>query len=129
MSADLALPIEILGGALVRDEDGVALSSRNAYLTPEQRLRARSLSASLRALRAAFDQGERDVPTLLQLARAQLQVDRLDYLEIVDAASLAPLSVVDRPARALIAAWVGSPRLLDNIALNNSALDPTALDG
>lgn len=120
MVADLAMPIEVLGGALVRDEDGLALSSRNAYLSPEERARALALVRALRALAAAVAVGEREVATLTALGRETLGaagVDRVDYLEVVDPDTLTPLQVVDRPARALVAAWVGRTRLLDNLAL------------
>lgn len=115
MTSDLALPVEVLGGALVRDDDGLALSSRNIYLSPEERRRALSLSASLRAMAEAVRGGERSVANLRALA--SLDVDRLDYLEVVDADSLQPLTTVDRPARALVAAFVGRTRLIDNVAL------------
>lgn len=117
MVRDLALPVEILGGPLVRDEDGVALSSRNAYLDPEARRRARSLSATLHRLAERVADGQRDLPALLALGRAGLDVDRVDYLEIVDPQTLAPLTALDRPARALVAAFIGGTRLIDNIAL------------
>ena len=114
MVRDLAMPIEIVGGPLVRDRDGIALSSRNKYLGPQDRQRALSLSRALRAMR---DSGLREVPALVELGRSVLDVDRLDYLEVRDAENLQPLQVVDRPARALVAAVVGKPRLLDNLAL------------
>ncbi|MCK6508072.1 pantoate--beta-alanine ligase [Myxococcota bacterium] len=117
MVRDLALPVEILGGPLVRDEDGVALSSRNAYLSPDERARARSLVGALRGMQAAVAGGERDVDALRAQALAHLEADRVDYLEVVDPDSLAPLQRVDGPARALVAAFVGRTRLIDNLAL------------
>jgi pantoate--beta-alanine ligase len=119
MVADLALPVEVVPGPLVRDADGMALSSRNKYLSPEERVRARSLSRSLFGIAAAAEAGERDVARLL--AGAALDVDRTDYLQIVDAASLQPLEVLDRPARGVVAAWVGRTRLLDNVPLGPAA--------
>lgn len=117
MTLDLGLPVRVLGGALVRDDDGLALSSRNVYLSAEARARALSLPAALRAMAVAAQAGEQDVAALRALGEAQLRVDRLDYLEVVDAASLQPLERLDRPARALVAAFVGRTRLLDNVAL------------
>lgn len=118
MTRDLALPVEIVGGPLVRDADGVALSSRNAYLTPEQRRRARSLHQALHAMQqAAAAAGEVEVEALRALGRQRLDADRLDYLEVVDATSLAPVDRVQAPARALIAAYYGCTRLIDNVAL------------
>ncbi len=115
MVADLALPVEIVGGPIVRDEGGLALSSRNAYLSDPDRRRARTLRAALRALQAAYDAGERDVDALRAVARACVDADRLDYLEVVDAASLRALHRVEGPARALIAAFYGATRLIDNV--------------
>lgn len=117
MTRDLALPVEVLGAPLVRDADGVALSSRNKYLDPAQRKRARSLHRALFALRDAAASGTKDARTLLALAAEQLEVDRLDYLELVDPDSLQPLDEVSGPARALVAAFVSSTRLIDNVAV------------
>jgi len=114
MTSDLGLPIDVVGAPLIRDHDGIALSSRNAYLSPQERQRALSLS---RALRTMAESGERDVAALLSLGRACLDVDQLDYLEVLDADSLEPLEVVDRPARAFVAARLGKTRLIDNWAL------------
>ena len=115
LTRDLALPVEIVGGPLVRDTDGVALSSRNAYLSPDERQRARTLSAGLFALQAAAAAGERRAEVLLSTAAARFAVDRLDYLELRAADDLSPLATLDRPARALVAAFVGRTRLLDNV--------------
>ena len=117
MVSDLALPIEIIGAPLIRDADGLALSSRNTYLSPDDRRRALSLSRALRALVAQAAAGRADRGDLLAAAQAELEVDRLDYLELVDPDSLAPLPVLDRPARALVAAFVGRTRLIDNLAV------------
>ena len=117
MVRDLAMPVEIVGGALVRDDDGIALSSRNKYLRPEDRVRARSLHRALFAMQEACREGERDAEALLARGREVVDCDRLDYLDIRDAETLAPVARVERPARALIAAVVGRPRLLDNVGL------------
>jgi pantoate--beta-alanine ligase len=117
MTADLALPIEVLGGALVRDHDGLALSSRNVYLSAEERRRALSIPRALAQLQAEVAAGQRDCAALIAAAVARLEVDRLDYLEIREAQDLQLLAELDRPARALLAAHVGRTRLLDNVAL------------
>lgn len=117
MVTDLALPIEIVGGPLVRDDDGVALSSRNAYLSADERRRARTLSQALFSVRDAVARGERRAPRLLAAAHAQIDCDALDYLEIRDAESLASLDTVDRPARIFGAARYRGTRLIDNVAL------------
>ncbi|MDP6935320.1 MAG: pantoate--beta-alanine ligase [Myxococcota bacterium] len=112
MVRDLAMPIEIVGAPLVRDADGLALSSRNAYLSDTDRTRALSLNRALRAMR---DCGKKDVAQVLALGRSILDVDRVDYLSVVDAENLEPKAIVDGSARALVAAWVGGTRLIDNI--------------
>ena len=117
MVADLAMPIEILGVPTVREPDGLAMSSRNAYLSPAERARALSISRALFAVRDHAAAGIRDAAALLADARAALDVDRLDYLELCDAATLAPLATIDRPAVLLVAAFVGRTRLIDNVQL------------
>jgi pantoate--beta-alanine ligase len=115
---DLALPVDVVAGALVRDADGLALSSRNVYLSADERRRALSLPRALHAMRQRYSAGEHDALVLRESALQELMVDRLDYLEVVDVDTLQPLTRVDRPARALIAAWVGKTRLIDNVALS-----------
>ena len=117
MVRDLAMPIEILGGPLVRDDDGLALSSRNAYLSAEERARGLSLHQALFAMREGAAAGEREISRLRALGISKIKADTLDYLEVVDAASLLPLQVLDRPARALVAGRFGRTRLLDNVEL------------
>ncbi|MBN1336221.1 MAG: pantoate--beta-alanine ligase [Deltaproteobacteria bacterium] len=115
MAEDLHPGVEVVAGPLVRDDDGLALSSRNRYLSAADRVRALSLHRALRAIR---DSREPSVPALLEEGRSLLEVDRLDYIAIVDPWSLAPLERVDRPARALVAAFVGNTRLIDNVAVD-----------
>jgi len=115
MTRDVALPVEIVPGALIRDADRLALSSRNKYLSAEQRVRGLSLHRALFAMAAAYDAGRLDAADLLAVGRSELTVDRLDYLELVDAVSLQPIERVERPARALVAAFFGSTRLIDNV--------------
>lgn len=118
MVRDLALPVRIVPGPLVRDGDGVALSSRNKYLSPEERGRATSLHRALFAMRDAAGDGERRPGVLLALGRAAIDSDRIDYLELVDAASLEPLTGPGGAgARAVVAAYYGATRLLDNVEL------------
>lgn len=117
MVTDLAMPVRIVPGPLIRDADGLALSSRNKYLSPSERERALSLHRALHTMAAAVASGEADVAALLALGRGLVDSDGVDYLEIVDADDLTPLTVVDRPARAVLAAYVGRTRLLDNVPL------------
>ena len=110
MTRDLALPVEIVPGPLVRDDDGVALSSRNVYLSPEQRGRARSLHRAVALLRS----GSPDAATRVARGRDIIESDCIDYLCIVDPLTLEAVTTIDRPCRALVVARYGSVRLLDN---------------
>jgi pantoate--beta-alanine ligase len=118
MTRDLDLGVEIVGMPIVREPEGLAMSSRNAYLSPDDRRRALSLSRALAAARAAFAVGERDASTLIARARQVLDAEagiRLDYLELRDADSLRPLDgAVVQNAVLAVAAFVGSTRLIDN---------------
>lgn len=118
MVTDLAIDTTIVGCPLVRDAHGLALSSRNQYLSDDERRRAVSLSQALFAIRTAAPQ-QRDVARLRDLAARTIDADRLEYLEVVDAASLEPLETLTpgRPARALVAAHYGPTRLIDNVAV------------
>ena len=118
---DLHLPVEVSGCPLIRDSDGVALSSRNAYLDAAQRTQARALSQALFAAAAAHKNGERRSAALLDVARRILDAEsdlRLDYLELRDAESLhAVPKVLLAPAVLLVAGFVGRTRLIDNLVL------------
>jgi len=115
MTRDLALPVDIIGGPLVRDSDGLALSSRNKYLGAPDRERALSLHRALFSMARAYEAGTEDTERLLEIGRQALSVDGLDYLQIVDAMTLQPVSRVSRPSRAMVAAFVGRTRLIDNL--------------
>jgi len=119
MVRDLDLDVEIGGMPIVRESDGLALSSRNAYLSPEERVRALSLS---RALFEAGDRaraGERRSAALQQGARAVLEGAgaRVDYVEVVHPETLRPLAEAAPGSRMLVAAFVGRTRLIDNLGL------------
>jgi len=117
LARDLELGVEIVGIPTVREADGLAMSSRNAYLKGDERQRALALSKGLHAAQTA---NEVDAEKLKALIRAELQAAdvREDYVEIVDADTLEPLSeVAGRSARALVAGFVGTTRLIDNVAL------------
>jgi pantoate--beta-alanine ligase len=117
MARDLDQGVEIVGMPIVREADGLAMSSRNAYLSPEQRREALALSAGLAAAEAAFRGGERDAAALLALARAPISVQpsaRIDYLELRDADELTPVDTITRPAVMAMAVFVGTTRLIDN---------------
>ena len=122
MVRDLNMPVDVVVVPTIREADGLALSSRNAYLKPEERTRALALSLGLLAAKAAFDAGERSTARLLELAQAPLQqVDDLQYLELVDAQTLeAHDGTVDRTVALCVAAYVGTTRLIDNVVLSPS---------
>lgn len=116
MVADLDLPAEIHGVAIVREADGLARSSRNAYLTPAERSAAAVFPAALRAAAAAIGAG---APVAAELARAQAAIldggfASIDYVALVGADRLERLQMLQAPARLLAAARIGSTRLIDN---------------
>jgi len=119
MVTDLNLPVEVVGLPTVREPDGLALSSRNAYLSPSDRQRAAALFAGLSAAKALVDKGELHVSVLLAAAKSEIaaRVDRIDYLEVRAAEDLRPLDRIDRPAVMLVAAFVGGTRLIDNLRM------------
>ena len=119
MVADLGIGVEVVGVPTVREADGLALSSRNIYLTAEEREQVLALPHALEAARAAIGDG---VPVLeaLHEARASLRdggFSRIDYLALVDAASLEPLDEPQGEMRLIAAAVIGSTRLIDNLAV------------
>lgn len=120
---DLNLAVEIVTVPTVREADGLALSSRNSYLSPADRMRARCLSQGLLTAQAAFSEGERDSRRLIALARdAITEVDQLQYLQLVDATTLEPVAgPVERSAALCVAAYVGVTRLIDNVILDLSS--------
>jgi pantoate--beta-alanine ligase len=120
MAADLDLPIRIVGVPTQRDADGVALSSRNAYLNPEERQAARAFPRALVEAAQAIRDGT-SVAEVLASARAQLEAagfDPVDYVALADAATLQPVTGLDRPARLLAAAKIGRTRLIDNLPVD-----------
>ena len=120
MVRDLHLPVEIVVGPTVREADGLAMSSRNTYLNPEQRRAATVLYRALQRVEALAAGSERSAARLIQAARdifAQEPSVRVDYVEIVDPESLTPLSDVSSGALVAVAAYLGATRLIDNIVL------------
>jgi pantoate--beta-alanine ligase len=124
MVKDLNFDLEIVPVATVREADGLAMSSRNAYLKPDEREKALSLSRALKAAGACFQAGAREPQQLVRAARAVLESAsglRLEYVEAVDAETLKPLATIDRPVVVAIAAYVGTTRLIDNMVFGRSA--------
>ena len=124
MVADLNFDLEIVPVATVREPDGLAMSSRNAYLTADERERALSLSRALAAARERFAAGAREPGELVRAATTVLERTpglRIEYVEAVDAHTLRALPRVDRPIVVAIAAQVGKTRLIDNLVLTPNA--------
>jgi pantoate--beta-alanine ligase len=120
MVRDLNLPVEIVVCPIVRETDGLAMSSRNAYLDPEQRKQALVLYRSLMRVQARVDAGERDAARLVAAGREEMagvSSVRLDYFEIVDPETLDPVADISAGALVAVAAFVGNTRLIDNILL------------
>jgi len=120
MVRDLNLPVEIVVCPIVREADGLAMSSRNAYLDGEQRKRALVLHGSLRRVKELADAGERDAAKLAAAGRQEIGREngvRLDYFEIVNAETLEPVDNVAGGALVAVAAVVGTTRLIDNVVL------------
>lgn len=120
LTAEIGFPIEIVVIPTVREPDGLALSSRNIYLTSAQRVAARVLSTSLRAASERYAGGERDADALRALVRQLVEGEplvSLDYVSVADAVTLEEIERVDRPALVSMAARVGRARLIDNTSL------------
>jgi pantoate--beta-alanine ligase len=121
MVRDLNFPLEIVVCPIVREPDGLAMSSRNAYLNADERQRGLVLSRTLQSVQSAFDAGERDATKLVTLGKEIMAAEpavRLDYFSIVDPDTLEPVKELSRPALVAVAAVVGSTRLIDNLILN-----------
>ena len=119
MARDLDLPVRIVGVPTQRDADGVALSSRNAYLSGDERVAARALPRALLEAARSLRGGEA-VEAVLERARGQLReagFDPIDYVALADAETLAPAGDLARPRRLLAAAKLGRTRLIDNVAV------------
>jgi pantoate--beta-alanine ligase len=122
MVRNLNMPLEIVPCETVREESGLAMSSRNEYLSPEQRSEAVVLNKALKACKAAFDSGEKNTGTLKTLMREILggcSEGKIDYAEIVDALTFERIDTIERPALAALAVRIGPARLIDNITLGN----------
>lgn len=120
MVQDLNFPIEIVVCPVVREPDGLAMSSRNAYLKPLERKSALVLYRSLMEIKNRFDHGERTAANLIAAGKQLLSKEagvRPDYLEIVDPSTLDPMTSLNKPALIAAAAVVGTTRLIDNIVL------------
>ena len=125
LARDLDLGVEIVGVPTVRDPDGLALSSRNLYLSEDERQRAGILPRVLAETADAAAAGVASLPELLRAARAALTeagFGPIDYIQICDAETLVPVNALERPARIFVAARLGKTRLIDNMPVGRSNL-------
>jgi pantoate--beta-alanine ligase len=123
MTTDLNLPVEVVGCPLVRENDGLAMSSRNSYLEPDERDAAVVLAGSLYLASEAVVAGERDPAVIRRLlvdVIAGAPLVRLDYAEVVDAATLEPVDQIRPDTLVALAAFVGKARLIDNVTISFS---------
>jgi pantoate--beta-alanine ligase len=125
MALDLFLPVEVHGHPIVREPDGLAMSSRNAYLKVDERVRARGLSQGLAAAARLFQRGERDAAALRAAARAKIDpvATSIDYVEVADPDRLTPFGQgqVGDAALLAVACRIGTTRLIDNMILGEEA--------
>jgi pantoate--beta-alanine ligase len=117
MTADLKLPVEIVGMPIVREADGLAMSSRNSYLSTEERRQALALSDSIRLAKVAARQGERDAAALRTLVAARIDREpdaNIDYIQVCHGGTLQDVEKIDRDSVLLLAVQIGRTRLIDN---------------
>jgi pantoate--beta-alanine ligase len=120
MNRDLALGVRLYFAPTTREVDGLAMSSRNVFLTPEQRAAAPAIFAGLTYAALRFAEGERGATALREVVRAHVDTipeSRVDYIELCDAETLEPVELVERKAVLAVAVHVGITRLIDNIEL------------
>jgi pantoate--beta-alanine ligase len=120
LARDLDIPVRIVGVPTVRDADGLALSSRNAYLSPNERAAAMALPRTLSTIAERLARSPQDVAQQTAWGRDHLSAagfTRIDYVEVCDAETLQPIAEVRGPARVFAAAWMGRTRLIDNVPI------------
>ena len=121
MAKDLDVPVELVVVPTVREPDGLALSSRNVRLSPDERRRATALSKALRSAEQAIARGERDAAAVVRAARAELNGIEPEYLALVDPDSFEPITIVNGRVLVAVAARVGATRLIDNTLVQPAA--------
>ncbi len=120
MTEDLNFDVEIIPGELIREKDGLAMSSRNVYLSPEERERALILSRALFTGKELYENGERDAETIRNAVREMIEAQEgvtLQYVEVRDAETLEKIDRIEKPAVIAVAAIVGPARLIDNVVI------------
>jgi pantoate--beta-alanine ligase len=119
MARDLSFPVRIEPGSTVRELDGLALSSRNVFLSEADRERALAISRSLFTAADLIEHGEADAAVIESACRVALgDLDELDYVQLADQSTAQPLRTLDRPAFLAVAGTIGSTRLIDNVAID-----------
>ncbi len=117
MVDDLNMPLEIIGCPIIREEDGLAKSSRNTYLNADERKAALVLSQAIRLGSELVKNGETDASKVTDAMKAHIEAEplaKIDYVKLVDAATMQQIPVIDRPALCAIAVYIGKTRLIDN---------------
>lgn len=117
MVLDLNMDIEIVGCPIVREADGLAKSSRNTYLSPEERKAALILSQTIQLAEQLFQSGEKDAATIISQMTKKIESEplaRIDYIKIVDAVTMQQIPTIDRPILCAMAVYIGKTRLIDN---------------
>ena len=125
MAADLNMPIEVRMVPIKREADGLAMSSRNTYLSAEERRQAVCLVAALRLCKERFEQGENNSERLIKAMAARINREpaaQIDYIKICDADTLEEMSRIDRPVVVALAVYIGKTRLIDNMLLNTDVM-------
>lgn len=125
MAADLNMPIEVRMVPIKREADGLAMSSRNTYLSAEERRQAVCLVAALRLCKERFEQGENNSERLIKAMAARINREpaaQIDYIKICDADTLEEMSRIDRPVVVALAVYIGNTRLIDNMLLNTDVM-------
>ncbi len=117
MARDLDTGVEVVICPIVREADGLAMSSRNQYLSAEERQRALHIIQALTRAKALFDGGERKPETLKAAVRETMGALRIDYVELMDVEAIEPVEAIQGPVLLAVAAWAGETRLIDNIVL------------
>ncbi|GAB2262740.1 hypothetical protein Droror1_Dr00003737 [Drosera rotundifolia] len=120
MVRDLDLPVQIIGAEIIREDDGLAMSSRNVYLSPDEREKGQSINRSLFKAKSDALKGQLDCRELKKFVVVSIQGagGRVDYAEIVDQESLEPVEEIAGPVVFCVGAWFGNARLLDNMEIN-----------
>jgi len=120
MVSDLHMPVEIIGSEIIREDDGLAMSSRNRYLNPKQRQQAVLLSQTLTKIKNNIKSHQKTAE-IIQISKEELENHHIsiDYIEILDETTLKPLASINSKARIFIAAYIGNTRLIDNSKLTS----------